>query len=73
MLLLTGGAPTHSRELSHRQCEWWQEPAKNQEVLFFVVESKKKVGVAKQNTLAHLRQVYVWQSVCSCYRRIRQL
>lgn len=67
-----GGASMHSRELSHRHCQQWQEPAKRW-VLFLALESKNNVGVAKQNTLVHLRQVYFWQSVCSCHRRIRQL
>ena len=43
----------HSRELSHRQCQQWQEPAK-QWVLFLALEGKKNVGVAKQTTLDHL-------------------
>ena len=37
----------HSRELSHRHCQQWQEPAKRW-VLFLALESKNNVGVAKQ-------------------------
>lgn len=43
----------HSRELSHRHCQQWQELAKRW-VLFLALESKNNVGVAKQNTLVHL-------------------